>query len=79
VSHGTCRFTHMYVNVVANSVMLYLQNDFCNIIFKIKDKLYITSGSAPPPPNEKFLVRTCVRQRYEDCERDGMSAGLYVT
>jgi hypothetical protein len=29
--------------------MLYLQHDFYNRIFKIKHKLYATSGSAPPP------------------------------
>jgi hypothetical protein len=40
--------------------MLYLQHNFDNIIFKIKHKLYIASGSAPPPfPSEKFGVRTC--------------------
>jgi hypothetical protein len=37
----------MYINAVANSVTLYLQHDFYNIIFKIKHKLYIASGSAP--------------------------------
>jgi hypothetical protein len=42
--------------------MLCLRHDFYNIIFKIKNKLYIASGTAPPPPpgpNEKFLVLTC--------------------
>jgi hypothetical protein len=29
--------------------MLYLRQDFYNIIFKIKHKFYITSGSATPP------------------------------
>jgi hypothetical protein len=43
----------MYTNVVAGSVMLYLQQDFYTIIFKIKHKLYIASGSAPPPPPVK--------------------------
>ena len=42
----------MYINAVANSVMLYLQQDFYNIIFKIKHNLYIASGSAPPPPRK---------------------------
>jgi hypothetical protein len=39
----------MYVNAVADSVMLqlYLRHDFYNVIFKIKHKLYIASGSAP--------------------------------
>jgi hypothetical protein len=43
----------MYVNAVANSVMLYLQDDFYNIIFKIKHKFYIASGSALLPPPMK--------------------------
>jgi hypothetical protein len=38
----------MYINAVADSVMLYLQHNFYNIIFKIKHKLYIASWSAPP-------------------------------
>jgi hypothetical protein len=42
----------MYINAVANSVMLqlYLRHDFCNTVFKIKYKLYIASRSAAPPP-----------------------------
>jgi hypothetical protein len=39
--------------------MLYLQHDFYNIVFKIKHKLYIPSGSAPSP-KQKSWVRTCV-------------------
>jgi hypothetical protein len=39
----------MYINAVADSVMFYLQHGFYNIIFKIKHKLYIASGSAPHP------------------------------
>jgi hypothetical protein len=35
--------------------MLYLQHDLYNIILKMKHKLYITSGSAPPPPERKIL------------------------
>jgi hypothetical protein len=54
----------MYINAVANSVMLhlYLGHDFYNIIFKIEHKLYIASGSGPPPPpaNEKFWMRSCL-------------------
>jgi hypothetical protein len=40
----------MYLNTVANSVMvqLYLQHDFYNLIFQITRKLYIASGSAFP-------------------------------
>jgi hypothetical protein len=52
LSHGTCSYIHMCINAVADSVMFYLQHDFYNIIFKIKRKLCIASGSAPP--KEKF-------------------------
>jgi hypothetical protein len=37
----------MYINAVAGSVIFYLL-DFYNIMFKIKHKLCIASGSAPP-------------------------------
>jgi hypothetical protein len=42
----------MYINAVANSVMLQLQlqHDFYNIIFKSKHKLHTALGSAPAPP-----------------------------
>jgi hypothetical protein len=43
----------MYINEVADSVMLYLQHDFYNIIFKMEHKLDIALGSAPPPPKKK--------------------------
>jgi hypothetical protein len=49
-SHGICSCIRMYINAVADSVMLYLQHDFYNIIFKIKHKLCVVSGSAPHPP-----------------------------
>jgi hypothetical protein len=54
---GTYSYIRMYINTVSDSVMLYLQHDFCNIIFKIQHKLYIASGSAspPPPPERKIL------------------------
>jgi hypothetical protein len=56
MSHGTCSYICMCINAVANSVMLYLQHDFHNIIFKIKHELCIISGSAtPPPPQGKVL------------------------
>jgi hypothetical protein len=49
----------MYINAVADSVMLCLLQDFYNIIFKIKHKLYVTSGSAPtPPPPQGKIVGT---------------------
>jgi hypothetical protein len=35
------------------AVMLYLQHDFYNIIFKMQHKLYIASGLVPPPPPMK--------------------------
>jgi hypothetical protein len=42
----------MYLNAVANSVMLALHlHDFHDTLFKIKHKLYIASGSAPPLKN----------------------------
>jgi hypothetical protein len=43
------RYICMYINAAAYSVMLYLQHDFYNIIFKIKHKLYIFSRSDPHP------------------------------
>jgi hypothetical protein len=59
VSHGTCSYILIYIKAAANSVMLSLHHDFNNIIFKMKHKLYIALGSAPPPPHkEKFWTRT---------------------
>jgi hypothetical protein len=37
----------MYINAVAGSAMLYLRHDIYKLIFKIKHKLYIASGSGP--------------------------------
>jgi hypothetical protein len=36
MSHGTCSYIRMYVNAVADSVMLqlYLRHDLYNIFFK---------------------------------------------
>jgi hypothetical protein len=53
-------YIHMYINAVADSVMLYLRHDFYNTIFKIKRNVYIASGLPPPSPNEKFWMRTCL-------------------
>jgi hypothetical protein len=50
LSHGTRSYIRMYINAVAGSVMLCLQHDVYNTIFKIKHKLYIALKSAPPPP-----------------------------
>jgi hypothetical protein len=55
LSHGTCSYICVYINAVADSVMLCLQHDFYNIIFKITHKLCITWGSAPPPPKAKIM------------------------
>jgi hypothetical protein len=49
----------VYINAVADSVTLYLQQEFYKVIFKIKHKLHIASGSAPP--KEKFWLCTCVQ------------------
>jgi hypothetical protein len=50
MSHGSCSYIFIYLNTVANSVtvQLYLKRDFYNLIFQIKRKLYVASGSAPP-------------------------------
>jgi hypothetical protein len=47
LSHGTCSYIRMYINEFAGSVMLHLQHDFYSIIFKIKNKLYITLEPTP--------------------------------
>jgi hypothetical protein len=47
----------MYINAVADSVMLYLQLDFYNIIFKMKHKLCSLRVS---PSKEKFWVSACI-------------------
>jgi hypothetical protein len=47
LSHGTCSYIRVYINAAADSVMLCLQHDFCNIIFKIEHKLCIAPGWAP--------------------------------
>jgi hypothetical protein len=40
---------YLFVSAVADSVMLCLQHDFYDIIFKIKHNFYVASGSVPPP------------------------------
>jgi hypothetical protein len=48
---------HTYINAVAGSVMLYL-HDFYNVTLKMKHKLHIAPGTAPPPSSkEKSWVR----------------------
>jgi hypothetical protein len=53
LSHGTCSYIRMYIHAAADSVMLCLQHDFYDTIFKIKQIIYISSGSVPPPPPRK--------------------------
>jgi hypothetical protein len=55
LSQWTCSYICMYINAVANNVMLHVY-DFYNIIFKIKYKLNIASGSAPPPPPQGKIM-----------------------
>jgi hypothetical protein len=45
----------MYTPAVADSVILYLHH-FITKLLKIKRKLYIASGSAPPPPQKKLKI-----------------------
>jgi hypothetical protein len=47
--HGTCSYIRMYINAVADSVMLYLRHDFYNIVLK-SNKNYIYPQVTPPPP-----------------------------
>jgi hypothetical protein len=45
----------MYINAVADSVMLYLQHGFYSITSKTRKILYIASGTALPSSlKEKF-------------------------
>jgi hypothetical protein len=53
-----CSHIRIYINEVANSVMLYVQHEFYNLIFKIKHKLHIPQGRPLPPTKEKFWVHT---------------------
>jgi hypothetical protein len=63
LSPGARSYVHMYINAVAGSVMLCLQRDLYNIIFKMKHILYIASGSTPP--KEKFWIFTCTSMTYD--------------
>jgi hypothetical protein len=56
LSDETCSYICMYINAVADSVVLqlYLWHEFCNIVFEVK-KLYVALGSGPPPPQWKKL------------------------
>jgi hypothetical protein len=63
LGHGTCSYICVYVNWVANSVILqlHLRHDFYNIIFEIRYKICSLRVSPPQPLKEKFWVRTCSR------------------
>jgi hypothetical protein len=73
----------MYINAVANSVMLhsYLQLDFYDTSFKPKRKLYIASESAhhhpTPHPGEKFWVRAYRRPSNRRLGRPQSSSGRF--
>jgi hypothetical protein len=54
--------------------MLHLQHYFYNIIFKIKHKLYISSGSAPPLHQEKIL-REPLSSGTFCCQKSAVSEG----
>jgi hypothetical protein len=54
-THEICSYINMYINVVADSVMLHIQHYFYNKIFKIKHNFYSAPGSAPPPPQRQLL------------------------
>jgi hypothetical protein len=47
LSHGTCSYIQMYKNAV-QTVLCCTYNMIFITIFKIKHKLYIASGAAPP-------------------------------
>jgi hypothetical protein len=49
LSHGACSCILMYINAVADCVILYLQHDFYNTIFKIK-QIICSFRVSPPPP-----------------------------
>ena len=53
---------YIYINAVANSVMLhlYLWYDFTTYLSKIKYKPLTSSGSVPPSLREKAWVRACL-------------------
>ena len=61
MSRKTCTCICVYSNAVANGVMLqlYWGHDFCNIVSKKSNKLYLAPGSpTAPPPNEKLWMCT---------------------
>jgi hypothetical protein len=85
LSHATCSYIYMYINAVANSVMLelHLRTDFYNITFKIIiTYIYIASGPAPLT-NEKFWVRARLRPPPDEKEKSirvyGTSVPIYQT
>jgi hypothetical protein len=57
LSHGTCSYIRMYINTVADSVMVCLRHDFCNMMFQNQTQI-IDSLRVTPLPKENFWVRT---------------------
>lgn len=51
MSHGICSYISMYMNTVANNIMLqlHLLHYFYNTVFEIKHKLHIDLWSDPIP------------------------------
>ena len=54
MSHGTFSYIYMYINAVKICYVIYTY-DMIFMSFKIKLKLYMTSRSATPAPNDFFL------------------------
>jgi hypothetical protein len=57
LSHGARSYIWKRINAVVDSLMLYIQHDFYNIIFKMEDKLYIDLGSPPPSGKKSGCAR----------------------
>ena len=76
--HGTCSYIYVYINVIANSVMLQLYVLYIfNIIFKIKQIVYSLRVGPFPPLNEKLWVRTCIYRLIRDRPNPVNSADNY--
>ena len=60
MSHWTCSYIPMYINAVAESVMLYFDIIFITSFLKWNIHYIYTLRVSPPLQNEKFWVRTCL-------------------